>query len=103
MSERAIALSKSGFLRTFTPRAMSRRATTRKLQHSRRSACIFQSKGITEAEMKDAFDDLTQFMAAAIKTANDDEVARLASEGRFILGPEIPQFGGKTELSKARM
>ena len=30
--------------------------------------------------MKDAFDDLNQFMAAAIETANDDEVARLASK-----------------------
>jgi hypothetical protein len=44
--------------------------------------CLASSKaeGITEAEMKDAFDDLTQFMAAAIETANDDEVARQASK-----------------------
>ena len=44
--------------------------------------CLASAKaeGITDAEMKDAFEDLSQFMAAAIKTANDDEVARLASK-----------------------
>ncbi len=44
--------------------------------------CLSSAKaeGITGAEMKDAFEDLNQFMAAAIKTANDDEVARLASK-----------------------
>jgi hypothetical protein len=44
--------------------------------------CLASAKaeGITDAEMKDAFEDVNQFMAAAIKTANDDEVARLASK-----------------------
>ncbi len=53
---------------------MSPRETPLKLRHSRRK------EGISGAEMKDAFEDLNQFMAAAIKTVNDDEVARLASK-----------------------
>lgn len=39
-----------------------------------------KAEGITDAEMKDAFDDLTQFMAGSIKLANDTEVDRLASK-----------------------
>jgi hypothetical protein len=41
-----------------------------------------KSAGISEAEMKDAFDNLTRFMAAAIKDANDDEVQRLVDKDR---------------------
>jgi hypothetical protein len=44
--------------------------------------CVASAKadGIPEAEMKSAFENLTEFMSAAIRTANDDEVARLASK-----------------------
>jgi hypothetical protein len=37
-------------------------------------------EGITDAEMKDAFDHLTQFMAGSIKLVNDNEVDRLTSK-----------------------
>ncbi len=44
--------------------------------------CLNEAKadGITEGEMKDAFEDLTQFMAGQIKLVNDNEVDRLASK-----------------------
>jgi hypothetical protein len=41
---------------------------------------LAKAEGITEAELKESFDDLTRFMAAAIKEANDNEVHRLASK-----------------------
>jgi hypothetical protein len=44
--------------------------------------CLAEAKadGITESEMKEAIDDLTQFMAGQIKLVNDNEVDRLASK-----------------------
>jgi len=39
-----------------------------------------KAEGISDAEMKDAFDDLAQFMAGSIKLVNDNEVERLASK-----------------------
>jgi hypothetical protein len=44
--------------------------------------CLAEAKvhGIAEVEMKDAFEDLTQFMAGQIKLVNDNEVDRLASK-----------------------
>jgi hypothetical protein len=44
--------------------------------------CLAEAKadGISEAEMKEAIDDLTQFMAGQIKLVNDNEVDRLASK-----------------------
>ena len=39
-----------------------------------------KAEGIAEAEIKDAFEDLTQFMAGSIKLVNDNEVDRLASK-----------------------
>jgi hypothetical protein len=44
--------------------------------------CLAQAEahGITDAEMKGAVDDLTQFMAGQIKLVNDNEVDRLASK-----------------------
>ena len=80
MSERAIAfveewVSESIHAEGYEPEDHSQAAAFA-------AQCLASSKaeGITEAEMKHAFDDLTQFMAAAIETANDDEVARLASK-----------------------
>jgi hypothetical protein len=44
--------------------------------------CAAEAKeaGIPDSEMKDAFENLTAFMAGQIKLANDNEVDRLASK-----------------------
>ncbi|MDH2354900.1 hypothetical protein QCM80_30160 [Bradyrhizobium sp. SSUT112] len=44
--------------------------------------CLAAAKadGIPEAEMKAAFENLQEYMAAAIEEANDNEVARLAAK-----------------------
>jgi hypothetical protein len=39
-----------------------------------------EAHGVTDAEMKEAIDDLKQFMAGQIKLVNDNEVDRLASK-----------------------
>ncbi len=81
MSERAIA-----FVEEFVSENIHAEGYEPEGDHSQAEAfaaqCLASAKaeGITDAEMKDAFEDLTQFMAAAIKTANDDEVDRLASK-----------------------
>jgi 5-enolpyruvylshikimate-3-phosphate synthase len=81
MSERAIA-----FVEEFVSENVHAEGYEPEGDHSQAAAfaaqCLASAKaeGITDAEMKNAFEDLTQFMAAAIKTANDDEVDRLASK-----------------------
>jgi hypothetical protein len=44
--------------------------------------CLSEAKadGITEAEIKEAIDDLTQFMAGQIVLVNDNEADRIAAK-----------------------
>ena len=46
------------------------------------SACLAAAKaeGISQADMDDAFEDLTAFIAGEIEEANNREVARLAAK-----------------------
>jgi len=81
MSERAIAfveefVSENIHAEGYEPEGDESKAAAFAVQ------CASEAKeaGIPDSEMKDAFESLTAFMAEAIKTANDDEVDRLASK-----------------------
>jgi hypothetical protein len=81
MSERAIAfveewVSENVNAEGYEPEGDQSKAAA----YAVRCAAEAKEAGIPDAEMKDAFESLTAFMAGQMKLANDDEVDRLASK-----------------------
>jgi hypothetical protein len=81
MSVRAIAfveewISENINAEAYEPEGDESKATAYAVQ----CASAAKNAGIPDAEMKDAFESLTAFIGAAMMTATDNEVERLASK-----------------------
>jgi hypothetical protein len=81
MSERAL-----GFVEEWTSENVHAEGYTPEGDNSQAKSLAVQclaaanAQGISEAEIKQSIDDLTEFMAGAIEEANDREVRRLAAK-----------------------